>query len=79
MYKGKEVDNTDGWMELIRLMERLEAEQAAVRYGEPAENITKNKYPAHRPIMTMHALTLTRCGRPEQRRKVRHYTAATGM
>lgn len=80
MCKRKEVDSTDGWMELIRLVEQLEAELAAVCDGEPTENITKNKYPAQRPHqMTLLSKANTRSGEPEQRRKVRHYTAATGM
>ena len=80
MCKRKEVDSTDGWMELIRLVERLEAELAAVCDGEPTEIITKNKYPAQRPHqMTLLSNADTRSGEPEQRRKVRNYTAATGM
>ena len=80
MHKGKEVDSTENWMELMRLVERLEAELAAVRYGEPAEKII-NKYPARQPntAMLLSTSALTHCGRSEQRRKVRHYTAATGM
>ena len=67
------------WMELMRMVERLAAELTDVCNGQPAEYIIKDKNPTLQSFFAADNLALTRCGEPEQARKVRRYTAATGM